>query len=307
MPALQATSLRKTFGTLVALDDLNLTIEEGSFFGLLGPNGAGKSTFMSLVSGFQTADSGSLSILGEPLSPTNLEQKRHIGFAPQTLALYKELSAEKNLSLFGKLFGLRGKTLSQRIEYALEVAQLTDRRHSKVKEFSGGMKRRLNIASALIHEPKILLCDEPTVGVDPQSRNAIFDTLLELKQSGITVVYSTHYMEEAERLCDQIAIIDQGKILRLGNLDTLLDELPRVNTIKIRRERLPSSHRDQLPQFGTVTENESSLTLEASPGFKLSEFFAWVENQGLDPRDFQIQRPSLENLFLHLTGRELRE
>lgn len=307
MTILQADQLSKTFASTPALQNLSLEIEAGSCFGLLGPNGAGKSTFMSIVSGFLTQDSGALTLEGEPLNPNNIAQKKKIGLSPQRIALYKELSAERNLTLFGQLYGLSGKRLSQQIEYALEVAQLQDRRKSLVKEFSGGMTRRLNIAAALMHKPKILLCDEPTVGVDPQSRNAIFDTLLALKAEGMTIVYSTHYMEEAERLCDQIGIIDAGQILRAGTLDTLLQELPRTNVIRARAASLDESNAAGFATFGQVTADGSSLKLNTSPDFKLSTFFKWTEDQGLDASDFQIARPSLERLFLHLTGKGLRE
>ncbi|EDY85265.1 ABC transporter, ATP-binding protein [Verrucomicrobiia bacterium DG1235] len=307
MTVLTAENLCKTFGTTRALEDLSLSIEEGSFFGLLGPNGAGKSTFMNIVSGFLKQDSGSLALQGEELDPNNIEQKKLIGLSPQHIALYKELSAETNLKLFGKLYGLSGKKLSQQIEYALEVAQLSERRKSPVKDFSGGMKRRLNIAVALMHKPKILLCDEPTVGVDPQSRNAIFDTLLSLKEEGMTIVYSTHYMEEAERLCDQIAIIDVGKILRIGTLDTLLQELPKSNIIRARSASLDEANTTTFSKFGAVTQDGSSLELRTNEDFRLSSFFKWTEDQGLDATDFQIARPSLEDLFLHLTGKDLRE
>lgn len=302
---LQAHNLRKNYGATRALDQLSLSIQAGAFFGLLGPNGAGKSTFMSIVSGFLRQDSGTLTLDGQPLDPNNINQKKKIGLSPQHIALYKELPAETNLKLFGKLYGLAGKELHQQIEYALEVAQLAERRKSLVKEFSGGMKRRLNIAAALMHKPKILLCDEPTVGVDPQSRNAIFETLQELKNQGTTIVYSTHYMEEAERLCDQIAIIDSGKILRTGSIDTLLQELPRANKIQVKNSA--SSQPERFETFGTVTQRISSLTLQTKPDLKLSEFFRWTEEQGMDPTDFQIEHPSLEDLFLHLTGRDLRE
>lgn len=307
MTILKADSLNKSFGSTRALQDFSLSIEAGSFFGLLGPNGAGKSTFMSIVSGFLGQDSGTLSLEGETLNPNNISQKKKIGLSPQHIALYKELSAESNLKLFGKLYGLSGKQLSSQTDYALEVAQLNDRRKSAVKEFSGGMKRRLNIATALMHKPKILLCDEPTVGVDPQSRNAIFDTLLDLKAEGMTIVYSTHYMEEAERLCDQIGIIDAGQILRTGTLDALLQELPRTNIIRARASSLDSANSEAFKQFGEVSQDGSSLQLKTAPEFKLSQFFKWTEDQELDATDFQIAHPSLEDLFLHLTGKDLRE
>ena len=305
--ALQADSLSKSFGPVRALQDLSLSVAEGSFFGLLGPNGAGKSTFMSIVSGFQPSDRGSLQLFGQPLDPNDMQQKSLIGFAPQHIALYKDISAEDNLSFFAKLHGLTGALRRQRVEQALELSKLTDRRKSLVKEFSGGMKRRLNIAVALLNQPRLVLCDEPTVGVDPQSRNAIFDTLLELKRAGLTVLYSTHYMEEAERLCDTIAIIDHGQILRLGDLDTLLAELPSINSVACRAAALSPSQRAAFDAFGATDADGKNLTLHPAPEFRLSRFYQWVESEQLDNRAFQINRPSLESLFLHLTGRALRE
>ena len=307
MSALEVVGLSKSFGAVKALKSLDLTIEPGCFFGLLGPNGAGKSTFMSIISGFLQQDAGSIKLFGELLNPDDPEQKELIGLAPQNIALYKELSAEGNLSLFGKLQGLRGAELKARVDEALDLAQLQERRKSLVKEFSGGMKRRLNIAVALLHHPKILLCDEPTVGVDPQSRNAIFETLLKLKDQGLTVLYSTHYMEEAERLCDRIGIIDHGEILRDGELDGLLQELPDIDRIVIRRANLDAQHLAVFGRFGEFEQHDDSYYLKPADDFRLSGFFRWVEDESMDARDFVVERPSLENLFLQLTGRDLRE
>lgn len=307
MTALQADRLCKSFGSARALSELSLSVEEGSFFGLLGPNGAGKSTFMSIVTGFLRQDSGSIRLFGAALEPRDLGPKRLIGYAPQEVALYKEFSAEGNLRLFGKLAGLSGKRLRERVDFALDVAQLTERRRDLTKEYSGGMKRRLNIAAALLHEPRILLCDEPTVGVDPQSRNAIFETLTRLRETGMTIVYSTHYMEEAERLCDTIAIIENGRILRIGDLDTLLAELPPVDAVAARAGALDEAARVGLARFGAVSGDDRFLSLKPREGFRLSELYRWIEDSGLDTRAFAVKRASLENLFLHLTGKELRE
>lgn len=307
MSALEVVGLSKSFDAVEALKNLDLAIEPGCFFGLLGPNGAGKSTFMSIISGFLQADTGTISLFGASLNPDDPEQKKLIGLAPQNIALYKEMSAEGNLSLFGKLQGLRGAELKTRVSEALDLAQLQERRKSAVKEFSGGMKRRLNIAVALLHHPKILLCDEPTVGVDPQSRNAIFETLLNLKEQGLTVLYSTHYMEEAERLCDRIAIIDHGEILRDGDLDKLLQELPDIDRIIIRRDNIDAQHGSDFGRFGELVEHNGSYHLKPADGFRLSGFYRWIEDENMDTRDFVVERPSLENLFLQLTGRDLRE
>ena len=197
---LSLRSITKRYGSLTALDQVSLEIGRGEFFGLLGPNGAGKSTLMSLTSGLRSPDAGSVTVDGAPISPAEAASRVAIGLVPQSIALYQELSAEQNLRIFGELYGLRGALLRERIAEGLEAVQLTERRRDLVKNYSGGMQRRLNLIAALLHRPKLLLCDEPTVGVDPQSRNAIFDYLTALNRAGLTIIYSTHYMEEATRL-----------------------------------------------------------------------------------------------------------
>jgi ABC-2 type transport system ATP-binding protein len=226
---------------------------------------------------------------------------------PQNIALYEDLSAEQNLKIFGQLYGLRGAELRARIDESLAAVQLADRRHDQVKKFSGGMQRRLNLVAALLHRPKLLLCDEPTVGVDPHSRNAIFDFLERLNREGLTIIYSTHYMEEATRLCSRIGIIDHGKILALGSLDDLLGRLPFDDEIAFPATAATAA-------LATVLTNHGSLVSEASlhrfgprPEFPLSQFYALVERHGINPRSFAHERPTLEAVFLHLTGRTLRE
>ena len=210
---LEAVSLRKSFGTLVAVDDVSLRLENGETLGLLGPNGAGKTTTVSLLCGLTAPDRGTVSIDGQPLGGDTSPGKRKIGLVPQDLALYEELSARDNLQFFGALYGLAGADLEAALASSLELVGLADRASDRVKVFSGGMKRRLNLAVGLLHNPDILLLDEPTVGVDPQSRNAIFDNLEQLKSRGKALLYTTHYIEEAQRLADRIAIIDHGKVI----------------------------------------------------------------------------------------------
>ena len=223
---LQLRSVTKRYGPITALAGVSLDLARGEFFGLLGPNGAGKSTTMSLISGLRAPDSGTLTLDGVPITSADPTTRLSLGLVPQHVALYPELSADQNLRIFGELYGLRGADLRARIDAALEAVQLADRRRDPVKTFSGGMARRLNLVAALLHRPKLLLCDEPTVGVDPQSRNAIFEYLERLNRDGLTVIYSTHYMEEATRLCSRIGIIDHGKLHALGTLDELLTKLP---------------------------------------------------------------------------------
>jgi ABC-2 type transport system ATP-binding protein len=313
---------------LTALDGVTLDIAPGEFFGLLGPNGAGKSTFMSLISGLRPLDAGTLTVDGDGVSAGSARARQALGLVPQHIALYSDLSAERNLRIFGELYGLRGQRLSERVDVLLEAVQLADRRKDLVKEFSGGMQRRLNLAAALLHEPRLLLCDEPTVGVDPQSRNAIFDFLKELNRGGLTVIYSTHYMEEATRLCSRIGIIDHGKILASGTIDELLAKLPFEEEI-----RYPST-----PETGALSGGgggggggggpaggggggrgpgrgggpppptlEGVTRFRPKPGYPLSSFYSVTERHDLPPRLFTSQRPTLEALFLQLTGRMLRE
>jgi ABC-2 type transport system ATP-binding protein len=218
---LEITNLRKTFGTLVAVDDVSFAIGPGQLVGLLGPNGAGKTTTVSMIAGLVTADRGEVLVGGHRLAGDTDPVKRRIGLVPQDLALYEELSARDNLRFFGALFGLTGGALNEGIKSALELVELADRAADKVKTFSGGMKRRLNLAAGLLHDPDILLLDEPTVGVDPQSRNAIFDNLEVLKRRGKALLYTTHYMEEAERLADRIVVIDHGRVIANDTLHGL--------------------------------------------------------------------------------------
>ena len=213
---------RKRAETIVAVDDLSLSVERGEVFGLLGPNGAGKSTTINLAVGLLSPDGGRITVGGQG-RPDQESVRRRLGVAPQALALYDLLSGEENLRFMGELYGLSGARLRERVQWALDFVGLVDRRRSRVETYSGGMKRRLNLAAAIVHDPELVLLDEPTVGVDPQSRNQIFDNILALKQLGRTIIYTTHYMEEAERLCDRVAVIDRGRLLALGSVPQLLD------------------------------------------------------------------------------------
>ena len=304
---LTTRNLTKRYGSLRALDNVSLSLGAGEFFGLLGPNGAGKTTLMSLVAGIRAADSGEILLAGEPFDHDRMEQRAQLGFVPQSIALYDELSGEENLRLFGRLYGLRGALLRERIEEGLAAAQLQDRRAHKVESYSGGMRRRINIVAAVLHRPQLLLCDEPTVGVDPQSRNAIFEFLQKLNAEGMTIVYSTHYMEEATRLCSLIGIIDHGKLLAIGTLDELLTQLPFAEQIRIARNDATAAHLTTFERFGTVTATEDAFVLTPSANARLSEFFAAAERLGLPNRFFNVTRPTLENVFLHLTGKSLRD
>ncbi len=300
-------SVTKRFPSITALDGVSLEIREKEFFGLLGPNGAGKSTLMNLLTGYLEPTAGSISIGGEFVNRNNLEVRKKIGFVPQSLALYDELSARENLEMFGKLFGLPKKLLRERIDERLKAVELFERRKDKVKTFSGGMKRRLNMIASLLHDPVLLLCDEPTVGVDPQSRNAIFDFLTALNEQGTTIIYTTHYMEEAEKLCNRVGIIDHGKIIALGTSDELMEMLPYEETIVIAKNPSTLQHKATFEEFGTLLEEDDHFELKPGNGFLLSKLFARVEEQGMRYQWIELHRPTLEALFLHLTGRRLRD
>jgi ABC-2 type transport system ATP-binding protein len=304
---LSLRSVTKRYGLITALADVSLDIAPGEFFGLLGPNGAGKSTLMSLAAGLRSPDSGEVFLGGTALSSSNLAARFTLGLVPQTIALYGDLTAEQNLRIFGQLYGLQGADLQTRIDEALESVQLADRRHAVVKTFSGGMQRRLNLVASLLHRPKLLLCDEPTVGIDPQSRNAIFDYLEKLNREGLTIIYSTHYMEEAERLCSRIGIIDHGKILALGSLDDLLLKLPFEDEIVFTESSATAPLVTRLTAHGRLETADGAHRFRPQSGYPLSAFFADAEKLGLGSRLFEIQRPSLEAVFLHLTGRKLRD
>jgi len=273
----------KKFEDLVAVKDLSLDIQQGEIFGLLGPNGAGKSTIISMISGQQLPTSGTLQIKGQP--PTSTVSKRLMGVAPQSLALYEELSALDNLAFFGSLYGLGAEQLKNRITAVLEFAGLSERAGDRVEKYSGGMKRRLNLAITLMHDPEILLLDEPTVGVDPQSRNKLFENVLALQGQGKTIVYTTHYMEEAERLCDRVGIIDHGSMLALDTVDVLIE----------------AHGGDSQLSFSTGGDLVSRSTQRPIEDLKA------ILTKHPDIRDLKLTRPDLEKVFLNLTGRHLRD
>ena len=302
---IQATSLFKKFGSLVAVDGVSLSIGKGETIGLLGPNGAGKTTTIGMLVGLTRPDGGEVTVGGDsdgqeiPTgSPTEAIVRRRIGVAPQALSLYEDLTAAENLRFFGKLYGLKGASLKERVESSLEFASLEDRRNDRVKTYSGGMKRRLNIAVALIHEPEVVLLDEPTVGVDPQSRNHIFERIEEMQQQGMTILYTTHYMEEAQRLCDRVAIMDKGKILATDTVEGLLAEYGSRPVVMA--ELAPGSTREGLPE---EPEGDTVRFESDDPIAEVSR----LTQQGVRFQSLQIANSDLESVFLKLTGRKLRD
>ncbi|MBI3189607.1 MAG: ABC transporter ATP-binding protein [Ignavibacteriales bacterium] len=304
---IQIKNITKSFPSVVALNDVSLEIQDKSFYGLLGPNGAGKTTMMNLLIGYLQPEKGDLLIGGQKQTPENLNLRKNIGFVPQTIALYDDVSAQTNLEIFGSFFDIESKVLKERIVEQLNAVGLFERRKDLVKTYSGGMKRRLNIAASMLHNPEYLLCDEPTVGVDPQSRNAIFDLLQKLNSEGKTIIYTTHYMEEAERLCDKIAIIDSGKIIAEGTLSELVEQLPYDEAITIAKNKQTIQYRTELASFGTMLDHDDNFELKPNNGVPLSRFFEKVEQLGIGYQSVELHKPTLEALFLHLTGRTLRD
>lgn len=304
---LELRGIRKRFGQVEALKGVNLSVQRGEFFGFLGPNGAGKSTLLKIFSGFLPADSGEILIRGEVVRHGDLKARRSCGLVPQELAIYGSLSPLENIAVFGDLYGLSRRQRRARGEDLLHAVGLWDRRNGLVKDFSGGMKRRLNILLSLLHEPEILLCDEPTVGVDPQSRNAIFEFLEARNREGLTVIYTTHYMEEAERLCRRISIIDHGRVLACDSLEGLLALSKNRQELQIAKGPGVDAVIARIRPLGELIEDELLYRMTPHPDTRLSHIYAAVEEAGLAGVRVQVRTPSLEGLFLELTGHRLRD
>ena len=309
---LQVENLVKRYGERVAVDGVSFTVDQGQTIGLLGPNGAGKTTTLAMITGLTPPDQGTISAGGSSLASDPDGLKRKIGLVPQDLALYEETTARANLQVFGALYGMQGKALTLAIDDALNLVGLSDRAGDRVASFSGGMKRRLNIAGALLHDPELILLDEPTVGVDPQSRNAIFDNLAELRRRGKTLVYTTHYMEEAERLCDRIVVMDHGKIMADDTLAGLLARAPAPNRLLVDLAGTPSetliARLRGLAGVHGVAIDADRISLDVDDLLAITpQVLQTIAAEGLAVHGFASERANLESVFLTLTGRSLRD
>ncbi len=306
-PMLRCEGLRKKYGDRQAVDGVSFFIGERECYGLLGPNGAGKTTTISMLCGLTVADEGAVTVAG--FQGGSLEAKSAIGFVPQDLALYPDLSAVENLTFFGQLYGLSGKELQARIGETLELVGLADRGKDRISTYSGGMKRRANMAAGLLHRPTLLVLDEPTVGVDPQSRNAILETVGRL---GIAVLYTTHYMEEAAKLCDRIGIIDDGRLIAEGTADSLIGAHGGRDKVHLAcdptaLDELATACRE-LDSIHDVHEVDGHLELTTDHGPAiLSAVVAVASRHGIDLTGVEVRSPNLEDVFLRLTGKELRD
>ncbi len=308
---IEVEQLRKSYGELIAVDGVSFTARPGEVFGLLGPNGAGKTTTIGCISGLLEPTSGRVRVMGNDVVREGTAARQALGVVPQEIALYEELSAIENLKYWGGAQGLRNPLLGERIQKVLELTGLGDRAREPVKRFSGGMKRRLNFACGIVHQPRVLLLDEPTVGVDPQSRMRLLELVRAEAQSGTCVLYTTHYMEEAETLCDRLAVVDHGKVIAAGTLAELRSMLEERDLLRLSGVFRPDAARAAvapIDRIEVLQAEETVLVLSlVDASRKLPAIFAALEAAGCEVRGTTLTQPSLESLFIKLTGKELRE
>lgn len=311
MSLLEVKALRKEYQSVVAVDGIDFAVEQGEVFGLLGPNGAGKSTAISMICGLLTPTGGSILLKGKDVTKRMGEVKGVLGLVPQDIALYSSLSASENLYFWGRMYGLGGTLLKERVSKALEYAGLSDRAKDRIDTYSGGMKRRINVAVALVHRPELLIMDEPTVGIDPQSRNHILETVLSLNKQGITVIYTSHYMEEVEYLCSRIAIMDHGKIIAMGTKDELRKMVGDADRVEVAAAGLSPAALDEIrgiPGVVDVASLDGAMTVLVKEGHeRVAQILDVVRRSGSRVTSVSIQEPNLESVFLRLTGRALRD
>jgi len=310
-PVLACDGLRKSYGARVAVDGVGFTIARGETYGLIGPNGAGKTTTISMVCGLLDRDAGTVTVAGRPMAPGATDAKAAIGLVPQEVALYDDLSGQENLEFFGRLQGLGGAVLRERVAEALDLVGLADRARDHVGDYSGGMKRRANIAGGLLHHPQLLVLDEPTVGVDPQSRNAILESIEALGGEGLSVLYTTHYMEEAQRLCDRVGIIDEGRLVAEGTHRELVAQLGASDRVDVSGSGDLAAFADAcaaLPGVLGVDRRDGGVVVRVADGAAaLAPIVTTAEHAGAAIAGIELTEPDLEDVFLALTGKALRD
>jgi ABC-2 type transport system ATP-binding protein len=308
---LVATELKKAYNGTLAVDGVSLQLGRGESVGLLGPNGAGKSTTIAMLSTLTRPDAGKVGFEGQDVLADPTPVRRAMGVVPQEIALYPELTAQENLEFFGGLYGLRGQALRGAIDDALDLVGLSERRRDQIKKYSGGMKRRINIAAALLHDPKIVIMDEPTVGIDPQSRNHILETVRRLnRERGLTVLYTSHYMEEVEQLCDRVYVMDHGKVIAEGTLAAVRSLAGDEDSVWLQANAYPAELLDALlalPGVGQAAVAEDGVRLTRSGDLALTDVHRAAEKTGVTVTNLNVSTASLEDVFLHLTGRKLRD
>lgn len=311
MHAIDVDHLDKAFGEIKAVQGVSFQVEKGEIFSLLGPNGAGKTTTISMLCCLLQPDQGDARILEHSIRSDPMGVKSVLGVVPQELALYEDLSARENLTFWGKMYGLRGAALRQRVDEVLEVIGLSDRAGGRVGKYSGGMKRRVNIGIALLHKPQVIYLDEPTVGIDPQTRRSILDSVVAMKNEGTTVLYTTHYMEEAQELSDHIAIMDHGKLIASGTHEELVKIIGGVDRIRLTLTETSPDLLERwrlLPRVRAVDPDDGAVQILVEDSNQIfPELFAAAVETGIRITSVDIQEPNLEAVFLHLTGRALRD
>ncbi|MGL4761808.1 MAG: ABC transporter ATP-binding protein [Sarcina sp.] len=310
MFAVEIKDLNKKFGDFTAVNNLSLKIKKGQIYGLLGPNGAGKSTTIGIICGLLKVTGGKVSVLDVDVTKRMKGQNKKIGYVPQDISVYLELTAYENLKFFGQIYGLRGKQLEERIDFALEFTGLSDVRKKMANEFSGGMKRRLNIACAILHKPEIVIMDEPTVGIDPQSRNSILEAVKKLNESGVTVIYTTHYMEEVEAICSEIAIIDHGEVIVSGSKEELKSIVSEHNILEVSINN-EEANLDGLSEIRGVSKfdfKENKITIFCDKEVNnLNSIIEFLGSKDIKISNIGFKDINLETVFLSLTGRSLRD
>jgi ABC-2 type transport system ATP-binding protein len=306
---LTVVDVRKRYGRHTALDGVSFEVFPGELFGLLGPNGAGKTTLLSIVSCLLEASSGEARILGRKASTRDRQLRRQIGIVPQELAIYGELTARENLRFFGSLYGIRGTQLNERVAHVLHAIGLSDRAEDRAEGFSGGMKRRLNLGAAIVHEPKLLLLDEPTTGVDPQSRNHIFEEVRRLAATGVAIVYTSHYIEEVQALCSRVGIIDHGKLVACDDLQTMLQKIDGVIRFRVGESSAELEQRLRaIPGVSLNGHTGPAMELECRDvKTALMRLISLLNDLDIELLSLETIEPNLERVFLHLTGRALRD
>jgi ABC-2 type transport system ATP-binding protein len=303
--------LYKSFGEIEALKNISFEVKEGEIFGLLGPNGAGKTTTLHIIATILEPSAGSVLVDGLNVQKYKDKIRSLLGVVPQEVSIYPQLTAEENLFLFGRLYGLQGKILRQKVKWGLKLAALEGRAHDRVETYSGGMKRRINIACSLIYEPKILLLDEPTVGIDPQSRHLIYELIYDLKKKGTTILLCTHYIEEAEKLCNRVAIIDEGKLIALDTPEKLISMIGEQDLIELEAKQFPKNIEHMVIKLfpdskPSLKEEKLFLTVKDS-NKQLPTVIKALAEKNISIIYARVRKANLESVFLHLTGKELRE
>lgn len=311
MNVLEIKKLTKKFDDFIAVDQMSLSVAEGEIFGFLGANGAGKSTTINMIAGLLRSDDGEILLLGQNIAKNSRFAKMNIGIVPQDIAIYEQLTAYENVKFFAGLYGLRGAELNRRVEEALEFVGLTDKAKSYPKNFSGGMKRRLNIACAIAHRPKLIIMDEPTVGIDPQSRNYILGSVKKLNEMGSTIIYTSHYMEEVEEICTRIAIVDHGKVIAEGTKEQLKAIITNTKDVWLEvksTEAVDPGRLQAIPGVNAVDVEENRVKINSSVAVSnLNKIIQYMITNNIEIRSVEEQAPSLETVFLTLTGRNLRD